>query len=332
MLSSNRRFVSSAVRQGFSRVELLVVLICLTLLVMIVVPSISAHRETQRTIACQARMGSLGRAFLRYADDRNDAFPVLEDGEKPWTVSLLPYQNSEEGNQLLDRLSRGDSIDSEALHASQYLCPNGREYPVGANSYVVNGGMGNFEVDGTSLEVSEAHPHSLEIDWDGNGSIDLRDLKLSRDSGMIWRPNGKIEPWTRAEISSRDGLGQTILLSENQNAGRWQSLSTFDLAFVVGRDRITFGSGDFPFDFQAADLGPYRINFSRLGREGRCPSPGSTHGNFVNVVFADGSAKQLSDDVDPILYLRLLTPGGTEFGESRVVQIESKPTAPQADK
>jgi prepilin-type processing-associated H-X9-DG protein len=162
----------------------------------------------------------------------------------------------------------------------------------------------------------------------------LKDLQLSRASGMIWRLHEKIEPWTHSEIASRDGLSQTFLLSENQNARRWQSLDTFDLAFVVGRDRITFGSDEFPFDFQAVDLGPYRINFSRSGRAGRCPSPGSTHGNLVNAVFADGSAKRISNELDPLLYLRLLTPGGTEFGESRVVQYELEPTSPSrpADK
>ncbi|HSG68961.1 MAG TPA: DUF1559 domain-containing protein, partial [Planctomycetaceae bacterium] len=309
--------ISKSTRRGFTRIELLVVVICLTLLVAIVIPLISGQRETQRTVACRDRMGSLGQAFLRYADERNGRFPDLEDGEIPWTVSLLPYLNSEEGQQLLDQISRLPSFDSEPLHASRYLCPSGREYAVGANSYVVNGGMGDFEVDEASLDVSEPRPHSLEIDWNGDGSIDSNDLKLSHSSGVIWRPHELIGPWTKSEISSLDGLQQTMLLSENQNARRWQSRDTFDLAFVVGRDRITFGADQHPFDFQASELGPYRINFSRSGRAGRCPSPGSTHGNAVNVVFADGSAKLMSDEIDTLLYLRMMTPGGTKYGEAR---------------
>lgn len=331
MQISNSPGRSNSTRRGFTRIEFLVVLICLALFVVILIPLIFAQRESQRMVACRDRMGSLGFAFQHYANDRNDTLPVLDDGEIPWTVALLPYFVSDEETELLDRISRQPSFDSEPLHVSRYLCPNGREYAVGANSYVVNGGMGDFEVDAASLDVSEPHPHSLEIDWNGDGSIDLNDLKLSRASGVIWRAHGRINPWTHLKISSLDGLQQTILLSENQNARRWQSRDTFDLAFVVGRDRIVFGVDEHPFDFQVSDLGPYRINFSRSGRAGRCPSPGSTHENAVNVLFADGSAKLMSDEIDTLIYLRMMTPGGTNYGEARFVQNESASDSPSAD-
>lgn len=109
-------------------------------------------------------------------------------------------------------------------------------------------------------------------------------------------------------------------------------MNTFDLAFVVGRDRIEFGPAASPFAYRKADLGPYRVNFSRSGRAGKSPSPGSTHGNAVNIVFADGSAQPISEEIDPLLYLRLLTPGGTMFGELQVLQNETEQASQQAEK
>jgi prepilin-type processing-associated H-X9-DG protein len=313
----SRETGSRTSRRGVSRVEVVVVMLCLALIVLLAVPLISVRTQTQRAIACRDRLGRLGAAFLRHADDRHDTFPVLEDGRHPWTVAILPYYNIEdEDSSLLDRVSQEVSFDAVPLHARQYLCPNGRAYPPGANSYVVNGGYGEFKIDQPSLDVHELRPHTLEIDWDHDGSIGLSDLELSRATGVIWRPHEKISPWTRDEISARDGLPQTILLSENQNAARWQSRETFDLAFVVDRDRIMFGPDDFPFAYRDADLGPYRINFSRSGREGKSPAPGATHGGFVNVAFADGSAQPLSEAIDPLIYLRLLTPAGAAYGEA----------------
>ena len=46
------------------------------------------------------------------------------------------------------------------------------------------------------------------------------------------------------------------------------------------------------------------------------PRPSSDHSGIVNTFFADGSGRSLNQDVDERLYARMLTPGGTLFGQS----------------
>src|SRR5690606_23302789 len=103
-------------------------------------------------------------------------------------------------------------------------------------------------------------------------------------TGMIWRPVEAIAAWTRGEIEAADGLSQTILMTENQNVAHWWSQHTFNLAFVVGLDRITLGPDESPFLVQRANLGPYGINANRGTLPGQSPAPSSLHPNGVNVL------------------------------------------------
>ncbi|MCA9050472.1 MAG: DUF1559 domain-containing protein, partial [Planctomycetaceae bacterium] len=43
------------------------------------------------------------------------------------------------------------------------------------------------------------------------------------------------------------------------------------------------------------------------------PFPSSFHPGIVNVVFCDGSATSLSDNIDRTVYVRLVTPAGTRI-------------------
>ena len=126
--------------------------------------------------------------------------------------------------------------------------------------------------------------------------------------------------WRLEELDAADGRGQTILLSETQNSRSWMSLETFDLAFVVGRDQIELGEPPRLLNVSAGSLGPYAINSSKGGRLGHCPAPSSLHAEGVNILFADGAFRTLSDQIDPVVYLRLMTPAGVEYGEFRIEQ------------
>ncbi|MBD3673089.1 MAG: DUF1559 domain-containing protein [Planctomycetaceae bacterium] len=313
-----------ASRSGLSIVEILVVLVCALLLLMLVVPFIQNSRESQRLVSCQNRIRVLASAIQLDTDDRGGRLPPLTENEMPWTAGILPKIPGTES--ILIQFNDRPIQEQQPIHVPQLLCPNGQEYPVGKNCYIMNGGWGEFRTDDEGL-VYEDKTHTIQIDLNEDGEVSEAEELMIRATGTIWRPDPVPSSWARTEIEALDGLSQTIILSETQNAKTWMSLETFNLAFVVGLDRITWGEAPEQFDVTAKSLGPYTINSSRGGKEGHWPSPSSLHPDGVNVLFADGAFRTLSKEIDPLLYLRLMTPGGTAFGEARIEQ--STPQLPE---
>lgn len=146
-------------------------------------------------------------------------------------------------------------------------------------------------------------------------------------------------------ISSADGTSHTLLLAENMQArsyspetrtGGWISTATGDIAFGVvvpvtrvegvcevalsdipGGLGIVGGDASRSLSLSDTPVPPESlINSNReTAIEGRAPRPSSSHGPGVNVSFADGSAKFLSEEIDPSVYVRLLSPAGGRFGQ-----------------
>lgn len=294
-------------RRGFSRVELIVVAACVLVIVLIVVPFLLHRRELQRRIGCQNRLKDVAFGFVEYAHDHDGAYPWLEDGTLPWTVRVLPYFQNPPDALLEAVVGQPESEWPTEMPAIYYLCPNGQAYPPGANCYVANGGIGEFTVDPETDDVQEPQPHTQEQDWDGDGMVGVEEIRRSQATGLIWRKTDGSEPVTESQVAAADGLGATLLLSENLNAERWLSRKTFDLVFVVGRDRIQFGPAERRWSDAVVKLGVFRPGAYPGQKPGRCPVPSSLHAEGVNVVYADGRGETLSPQIDPLVYLRLMS-------------------------
>lgn len=300
-------------RRGLTHVEVLVMLICLCLVIVLSVPAIFHFRETQRKVACQERIQNLGLGLLTFTDENNHRFPPLVMEGTPWTVQILTHLEVPQAAQI--KLTDEPMEEQPRLALPLFLCPNGQLYEPGRNCYLVNGGWGDFEVDSETEFVSESKPHSVNLDWNSDGKISEQERTWTRASGVIWRPEDVSQSWSLPELDKADGSGQTILLTETQNSNSWMSVETFDLAFVVGTDYMEPGSRLSPFAVHTESLGPYAINSSRGGRLSHCPAPSSLHADGVNVLFADGAVRTLSDKIDPVVYLKAMTPAGNRYGE-----------------
>jgi prepilin-type processing-associated H-X9-DG protein len=306
-------------RSGLSITEIVVVIVCLVMLAMVIVPYVQQTRESQRLISCQNRIRNLAFAIRTEADDNGGRFPPLTKNELPWTAGIMPLLSGTD--EILIRFDEQPIEEQDPISVPQLLCPNGQQYDAGKTCYILNGGWGQFRIDDEGL-VHEDEPHVVSIDLDGDGEVSDEEQLLIRSSGVVWRPEPVPTSWTQEEIEALDGLSQTIVLSETQNAKTWMSLETFNLAFVVGLDQITWGDAPEQFQVTTKSLGPYAINSSRGGHKGHWPSPGSLHEKGVNVLFADGAFRTINDNIDPLLYLRLMTPGGTAFGEAKIQQYD----------
>lgn len=206
---------------------------------------------------------------------------------------------------------------------------------------------------GSSLGISVSK-FDMGFNGYGEEHFNLEDMEIARAMGVFRAIEPKVEGGiappgrlTLDEISMWDGTSQTVLLTENlntriydsdsQGVGGWISSATGDIAFgirvpmssEVGRTAwlvplnetpggVGIAGGD-----KAQALAPgrepvpveSRINSSwKTVRDGDAPRPSSNHPGCVNMAFADGSCKVVSEQIDGIVYARLLTPMGSQYG------------------
>lgn len=222
----------------------------------------------------------------------------------------------------------------------------------GSLSYVVNAGYANIDgslSSGSGWGSTNYHGDNdpdLDFDVDGtkgssaSSGNDPDDFLMFRRSGLMWRDvldqNGDGEPSATAggvrhggTYRNRsqsldgiyDGLANTIMLTENVNAGEkqlWGDPDPRNCAFVYPIDEDAAGLGLTSADYyDTAPLDPDHsygvINGAQAGPEGERPFPNSLHsGGGVNMVMCDGSARFISEDVDLRVYAHLITPVGTK--------------------
>ncbi len=90
------------VGQGFTLVELMVVISIIVLLVSIVMPSLNRARDIGRNGVCLTNLHGIGRAFQMYLNESNEILPKAASmpSEEPDTpgINILfkPYADSEE--------------------------------------------------------------------------------------------------------------------------------------------------------------------------------------------------------------------------------------------
>ena len=123
-----------------------------------------------------------------------------------------------------------------------------------------------------------------------------------------------------------DGQSQTLLMTENLHAGglespaqMWGDPDARSCTFVLPIKRVR-GAGlsyyaDPPLDPNFPDC---LINTARVGNEGRSPWPSPNHPGGVCAAFCDGSTKFVSEDIDLLVYKRIITPAGGRLNSSGV--------------
>ena len=166
------------------------------------------------------------------------------------------------------------------------------------------------------------HPNSADGGLDGDVATSA-DIPVKFASGVFWRPH--TSRMSLDFISAADGMTQTLMLSENLQAGEWFDQDTGSLGFGVdmngvyssGTATLVLPSG---FDLQNTTTpSDSRIGSNLTAAKGQAWRPSSNHpSGAVNVIFCDGSGKSLIPQMDAGIYARLLTPAGLRYGQAVV--------------
>ncbi len=289
-------------RTGFTLIELLVTVVVIAMLAGMLMVGVQAARQAAQRAQCQNNQRELGKAMIGFAT-ANKGLPgyVNNIAGKPlsWGAVLLP--NIGENGRYETILEHGTGTSGDAiLGLGIFVCPLAGKSSASepALSYVVNCGTWD------SKETPAVAKYALFQDRRGSSST----AKVSLDADGI-----------------PDGLGSTILMSENLQADRW-----FRSAWDAG------DSGDDPDDnnptkrniayggfvwshpnetTRTPNNGVLRINkdisgfpSDDLDRFNKYARPASNHPGVVMALYADGSVKTVDDDVEEIVYFRAVCP------------------------
>jgi len=120
----------------------------------------------------------------------------------------------------------------------------------------------------------------------------------------LWS-NTKLRGVSSAYIDSHDGSSWTLLLSENLDAGAWDSQESETAQTTLG------------FVWHEAAGAARAINGrSATATADDLARPSSNHGQGVHVSFCDGSTRFLREDIDYDVYKQLMTTFGKGSDDS----------------
>lgn len=350
-----RRRKASATRRGVSRIAVLVVLAIVVVLGTVVAGGILSARQASRRLQCLCRIRSIGLAVHNYASGGSGVLPPLtgpigisEDDAHPadghlttgWPVILLPAVDdiaawrSIKANAVLasaaDSAAIYDVSDRDKITLPRMVCPDDPR-PTGL-SYVMNTGF----IDANLYAGDPARQHVPgSLSWNGNLVLhEATDEIIHRSTGVMWHSKAR-HAVTLDEISTGDGITTTLLLTENLQAGSWFDTDTTKIAFgfpvANTTGQVPFGTGS-TFESAQKSLNaefaggtlltvsphPWRINQDRSAKPGTRPRPSSNHPPGVSAMMCDGSGRVLNQNIDPNVYLKLMTSNGAAYGEGEV--------------
>jgi prepilin-type N-terminal cleavage/methylation domain-containing protein len=345
-------------RRGFTLIELLVVISIIATLMSLILPAVQQAREAARRTQCQNNLKNITLAAISRAETFRGVLPPsgtypkgafsLVFAGRSWVVDLLPYLDMQaiyERWDLTVAYNAGGNVAVSRYSIPVLACPND-DSAVGMDgglSYVANCGIGDGDIDiKTTTPVTAAdvgHSFSVEpLGWaDGTSASSTANATLCKETGVFWADLGfhmRVNPSSPYvdEISGRasanigriyDGAGNTIMFTENVNAGRdalsgvstWANPSIRSCGFIYGVNTGTPGTfgqlQNIAFTPPAANqLSANRfINQEKNGVDGGAPYPNSRHIGIVVASFCDGTVRTLTENIDRGVYVRLITPG-----------------------
>ena len=359
-------------RPGFTLVEMLVVLAIIGTLISISVPASLKVRAAMRRSECGLRMNQLGIAAQSHLNTRDrmpgflESFGRFEGGSDPgdptsfggnvppheklgsWHVALLAHldnqplyerwsmdrypliSNNGEFPSTIDGYSR-----AAAAPVPSFVCPSGTGHisDFGLNHMVANVGLHpstpvvTYLRDGkpTTLDFPRSQSnangifHNRYPGWIGSTSIQADvaaafrqdDFRDGRSQTLLLTENANAGPWHRADFAGGVALTQLVTVGDKtlvsypvESRYVWGVPWHFcDPKGVVGAPPVSpelkFNGGD----EHIAELTPG--DFISASR------PSSHHEAGVNVLFADGSVQFVNEAVDYRTFQAWMTPQTT---------------------
>lgn len=335
-------------RSGLTKVELIVLLGIVLLAGVLLAPAILSQRGISRRVQCLSDMRNVGLAHQNYASSDNGNLLSLTKsqtitnsaGQKGdllmgWPIMLLPALDPPSQFEHLCATAvvesgRARINESSRVRMSAFTCaddPSAYETP-GRLSFVVNAGFISRDLYHGDPEQKHV-PGSLR--WTDNAvPIDEHDVGIHVATGVIWNSSDAFQS-SLDYVSDGDGTSTTILLTENLQAGNWYDTDSTRIGFGLPVSNVDgqvplgagamFESAENPLNtrfpgstFLTATPRDWQINSGSSQNKSQ-PRPSSKHIGGVNYIMCDGAGRFMNDNIDPHVYIKLMTSNGVTFGE-----------------
>ncbi|MCA9019012.1 MAG: DUF1559 domain-containing protein, partial [Planctomycetaceae bacterium] len=252
-------------RSGFSLLELVVTIIVVGLLIALTLPAIQSGKHSSKKLSCLNNMRNIGLAVVNYSFIDNSQLPLLVDTDRSWStngnahnrnrswcISILPFLDEVEFRQRWDTtaaIAAGPTSTAQTTAEKElallktnrilvFTCSDDQNATdPGAITYCANAGYVTSNYN-TALDTSH-YADSADGGFDSDLSDDT-DVPMKFATGVFWRPH--TSRMSLDFISAADGMTQTLMLSENLQAGEWHSTYTGDIAFGVNMEGVLDGT------------------------------------------------------------------------------------------
>ena len=370
-----RSLSSMRAAAAYTLVEILVVIAIIGIMMSLTFPMLGAARETLRQANCAENLRQLTVAAHNYESSRDElpgycqkfgefsggvdpADPSSFNGNVPrhtkigsWQVALLSkldnaplyerwsldrYPLLSDGAGMFDATLEGYSTMTTA-NLSFFQCPSssGSIASHGLNNYVANAG---FHADSFPFQYSRPGDGTRSVDFIRSMSR-VNGVMTNRYPGFSPIDSTRLVPTGKPIRSQdfKDGLSNTLLLTENNQAQPWHltrltgnaaHLMTYvnvggsDVTMYPPESRYVQGAvwhyeDDLGFAGAPTVATRHRINGGdpyneqmTIANYADIARPSSLHVTGVNMAMADGSVRFVNESLDYRAYQAMMTPNG----------------------
>ena len=293
-------------RQGFTLVELLVVITVISVLMGLLLVGVNAAREAARRAQCVHHQGEIAKIMLTNATSANGVLPglVSQRGsvELSWVVSIMPGLQEEAWYKSFVKGTPDATPRVKGL-----VCPsdgNKTSNKEDVLSYVVN--CGEYDA-GATTEKTAMHS-SLFVDKRAiSKKVTIDGIKSGASNTILMTENCQATYWlqSRKDTTKLTGAGQLWYVEEIDSKA-----AVDGYGFRLGGATADIGF-HWPIDETTAKTAPLPL-WINMGKDDEDKAgnfeyarPSSSHPGIVVVAFADGHTDTVNDDVDASVYLKM---------------------------